>query len=106
MDEKRARDQTLWSAKNSDLWIVENKLYDLSKFTEKHPGGESWIRLTKGQDITEHFIVHHLDEPKARKILQKYYVGDCPNQVVRFSFEEEGFYRTLKRRVLEKYSIK
>ena len=50
--------------------------------------------------------MHHLDEPKARQILQKYYVGDCPNQVVRFSFEEEGFYRTLKRRVLQKYSLK
>lgn len=42
-------------------WIVENKMYDLSQYVNNHPGGESWLRLTQGQDVTEHFIVHHLN---------------------------------------------
>ena len=105
MKEKKDRDQKLWEPEVKDLWIVENKVYDLTKFAEKHPGGESWIRLTKGQDITEHFIVHHLNEDKARAVLNKYYVGECKNNVTRMSFEENGFYRTLKRRVLSKFTV-
>jgi cytochrome b involved in lipid metabolism len=54
------RDCQLWGNDNTNLWIVENKLYDLTDFINKHPGGSSWLELTKGQDITEHFIVHHL----------------------------------------------
>ena len=68
----------------------------------RHPGGESWLRLTKGQDITEHFITHHLDEEKARKILDKYYVKDCPNNIQRFSFKKDGFYRTVKDKALKR----
>ena len=33
-------------------------------------------------------------------------MGECKKSVTRFTFEEDGFYRTLKRRVLEKYSLK
>lgn len=44
--------------------------------------------------------MHHLDEKKARDLLPKYYVGECENKVTRFTFEEDGFYRTIKRRVL------
>lgn len=61
MNEKKERDQQLWKVANEKYWIIENKMYDLSAFVDKHPGGQSWIRLTRGQDITEHFIVHHLD---------------------------------------------
>lgn len=46
------RDSQLWGNDNSDLWIVENKLYDLTPFIEKHPGGSTWLQITKGQDIT------------------------------------------------------
>ena len=59
--------------------------------------------MTKGQDITEHFILHHIDEEKVRKLLPKYYVKDCPNKITRFTFEKDGFYRTVKDKVLKKY---
>lgn len=29
------------------LWRVHDKLYDFSKFMEKHPGGKEWLQLTK-----------------------------------------------------------
>lgn len=64
MEEKVIRDSQLWNSEDTNLWIVENKLYDLNGFA--HPGGQAWIKLTKGQDITEHFVVHHLNEKKAR----------------------------------------
>lgn len=52
MEQKRVRDQELWGSQNKNLWIFENSLYDLNNFIDKHPGGASWIKLTKGQDIT------------------------------------------------------
>ena len=75
-------------------------MYDLNSFAKNHPGGSSWITYTKGKDITQHFITHHLDEDKARKILEKYYIGDCPNKVTRFSFHSDGLYRAVKRKLL------
>ena len=53
--------------------------------------------MTQGQDVTDFFIIHHLNEQKARAVLEKFYVGDTPKQVRRFTFEEDGLYRTVKR---------
>ena len=53
--------------------------------------------MTKGQDVTEFFIVHHLDEAKARAMLAKFYVGETTNKVARYTFNEDGLYRTVKR---------
>lgn len=33
------------------LWRVGDKLYDLNSFIEKHPGGRSWLTLTKVCDF-------------------------------------------------------
>lgn len=29
------------------LWRVHDKLYDLTSFVKKHPGGEEWLELSK-----------------------------------------------------------
>ncbi|CAH2071503.1 unnamed protein product, partial [Iphiclides podalirius] len=58
------------------LWRIQNKLYDLTKFIKKHPGGEEWLELTKGTDITEAFESHHLN-PSTEKLLNKFYVRDA-----------------------------
>lgn len=105
MDEKRERDRELWGTDISSFWVIENKLYDLSSFIDRHPGGKVWLQMTKGQDVTELFIVHHLNEPKVREVLSKYYVGETKKQVSRFSFEEDGFYRTVKREMLKEMTV-
>ena len=51
---------------SSNYWIIENKYYDLTAFVDKHPGGSRWLTLTKGQDVTDLFIIHHLNEKSAR----------------------------------------
>jgi cytochrome b involved in lipid metabolism len=85
------------------LWRVHDKIYDLTNFIKLHPGGNEWIELTKGCDITEQFEVHHIDEKKVNRILEKYYVRDAKHpRNYKFTFAEDGFYRTLKRRVAEK----
>jgi hypothetical protein len=86
------------------LWRVHDKLYDLSDFVDNHPGGKDWIRFTKGIDITEQFETHHLTE-NAEKLLTKFYVRNATEpRNYKITFEENGFYKTLKRRIAQKLS--
>ena len=38
------------------LWRVHNDLYDLSSWTDKHPGGADWIKLTKASVIRSRWL--------------------------------------------------
>lgn len=33
------------------LWRIDNELYDLTDFIDKHPGGRDWIFLTKVKSL-------------------------------------------------------
>ena len=87
----------------SKRWRVHDKLYDLSDFASRHPGGKQWIDLTEGTDITEAFEVAHLDAKRARAALDKFCVGDAngPRVGPTTTFHANGFYNTLKSRVVE-----
>ncbi|XP_055539793.1 cytochrome b5-related protein-like isoform X2 [Wyeomyia smithii] len=86
------------------LWRIHDTLYDLTDFAARHPGGPSWIQLTKGTDITELFETHHLTT-KAENLLPKFKVREATEpRNIRLTFKDDGFYRTLKRRVREKLS--
>jgi hypothetical protein len=96
------------------LWRIHDDLYDLSNFN--HPGGPSFIELTKNTDITELFESSHPNIEKARALLGKYKVdlssvssGNKGEKVKdsklglrntsRLTFEANGFYCTLRRKV-------
>ncbi|RDD40073.1 Cytochrome b5 [Trichoplax sp. H2] len=58
------------------LWlIIHNKVYDVSKFMEEHPGGEEVLLEMAGKEATEAFedVGHSTD---ARSMMQNYYIGD------------------------------
>lgn len=78
--------------KDRSNWVVDNKIYDLSNFVEKHPGGAHWLQRTRGHNITELFYTHHLNEAKAKEVLAKYYISDCKNEFTRFTFKSGDFY--------------
>nr|QKG32711.1 fads2a [Gecarcoidea lalandii] len=80
-------------------WRVHNKLYDLTEFIDKHPGGRTWLQVTKGTDITEAFESAHISE-RPEGLLQKYFVKDITTpRNSPYTFHENGFYKTLKRKV-------
>ncbi|XP_063222477.1 cytochrome b5-related protein-like [Bacillus rossius redtenbacheri] len=80
------------------LWRVHDDLYDVSSFVDKHPGGAEWLQLTKGTDITEAFEAHHIN-PKVEVLLKKFHVRKATTaRNSPYSFREDGFYKTLKRR--------
>jgi len=82
-----------------ELWRVHDKLYDLTNFIDSHPGGKMWLECTKGTDITEAFESSHLDGPKVESILAKFFRKEATTKRQSpFTFEKDGFYRTLKRR--------
>ncbi|KAH8266385.1 hypothetical protein KR038_000012 [Drosophila bunnanda] len=60
----------------NDLWlIIDNKVYDVTKFRLEHPGGEDSLLDVAGRDGTKEFNdVGHSSE--AREILKKYYIGN------------------------------
>ena len=112
-DTKEAKDADEWlrarsaaETNASQLWRVHNRLYDLKPFLPLHPGGAEWIERLCGCDATEAFEAHHLDHAKAVKALEKYYVRDVsPGEFAagdRFVWDDEGFWRTLKQRVLDR----
>ena len=46
--------------KPGDLWIVvENVVYDVSKFQEDHPGGARVLQQVAGRDATTEFEAFH-----------------------------------------------
>lgn len=80
---------------------IHDKLYDLKGFADKHPGGKDWITLTEGTDITEQFETHHM-HGKAEQLLPKLFVRDAKlPRNYNFTYKPDGFYRTLKGRVME-----
>ena len=79
------------------LWRIHDHLYDLSSF--QHPGGRSWIELTKGTDITEAFETMHVQDISPA-LLDKYKVKPAVGaRNYRYTFKEDGFYKSLKRKV-------
>ncbi|XP_037296691.1 cytochrome b5-related protein-like [Manduca sexta] len=55
----------------------------------------------KGTDITEAFESHHIN-PSVEKLLPKYFIKDANTpRNSPFTFNDDGFYRTLKRAVFE-----
>ncbi len=79
---------------------MNDTLYDLTDFIKIHPGGADWIKLTKGTDITEAFEVHHIYPDAPERLLEKYEIRKATEpRNFKFTFKDDGFYRTFKRRV-------
>ncbi|KAJ5449337.1 Cytochrome b5 [Penicillium cf. griseofulvum] len=66
--------------KPDDVWIIlHNKVYDVTKYLEDHPGGSAILIEVAGTDATEAFEeTGHSDE--AREDLVQYYIGDLPSE--------------------------
>eukprot|EP00051_Salpingoeca_urceolata_P005466 m.73459 g.73459 ORF g.73459 m.73459 type:complete len:128 (-) comp14350_c1_seq2:115-498(-) len=63
---------------NKDCWlIIEDKVYDVTKFLDEHPGGEEVVMDLAGQDATDGFddVGHSTD---AREMLKQYLIGELP----------------------------
>ncbi len=99
--QKQIFDDVAMEGKKS-LWRIHDKLYDFTHF-KNHPGGYTFIEMSKNLDITELFESCHYNIEKATALLDKYYVADCPKGKERnsskFTFKPDGFFVTLREKV-------
>ncbi len=63
--------------KQKGYWlIINNNIYELNRFVDKHPGGDKILRLYAGLDATQHFMTVHQGQLLANTILSKYKIGE------------------------------
>ncbi|XP_069368481.1 cytochrome b5 [Paralichthys olivaceus] len=76
--------------------IIQNKVYDVTKFLEEHPGGEEVLREQAGGDATESFedIGHSSD---AREMASSMVIGELhPDDRQTLVQPEESLVTTVK----------
>ena len=57
-----------------DCWIVSHgKVYDVTKFINRHPGGKFVIKSNSGKNVSRHFDYH---SKQSHKIWEKYLIGE------------------------------
>jgi linoleoyl-CoA desaturase len=81
------------------MWKIHGKVYDLTSYLDKHPGGRLILESCQGEkDATAAFQSYHamMNMDKIKEIMKKYEVGTCSSK---FNFNENGFYNDLKKKV-------
>ncbi|CAK9323629.1 unnamed protein product [Citrullus colocynthis] len=66
----------------NDCWlIIEDKVYDVTKFLEDHPGGDEVLLAGVGKDATNDFFdVGH--SSAARAMMEEFYVGNIDSSTI------------------------
>merc|ERR1712066_15543 len=64
----RGPDKSIWM-------VIHDKVFDVTKFLDEHPGGEEILIETAGKDASEAFedVGHSTD---AREMMEEYFLGD------------------------------
>lgn len=62
-------------SKESTWFVINHKVYDVTKFLDEHPGGEEVLLENAGRDSTESFedVGHSTD---AREMMKDYLIGE------------------------------
>lgn len=70
-----SRDEVAEHKHADDCWVtIDNKVYNITHWLKKHPGGFSILFNLAGQDCTDEFGIFHL-EPNS-KLLKSFLVGN------------------------------
>ncbi|MEM0476234.1 MAG: cytochrome b5-like heme/steroid binding domain-containing protein [Candidatus Aenigmatarchaeota archaeon] len=60
--------------------VIRGKVYDLTQWIDKHPGGADKILSICGKDGTQAFVQKHGDKEKPEKILKEFEIGVLKTQ--------------------------
>lgn len=65
----------------NDQWLViDRKVYDVTQWAQRHPGGFRLIKHYAGEDATDAFTAFHPDQKFVRKFLKPLLVGELAAQ--------------------------
>ncbi|KAL9974495.1 hypothetical protein ACROYT_G011533 [Oculina patagonica] len=67
------------NAAGSSWLVIHNKVFDVTKFLDEHPGGEEVLLEQAGGDATENFedVGHSSD---ARELMESYLIGELVDE--------------------------
>lgn len=86
-----------------DMWVIVNdKVYDVTDWVDKHPGGVELLRLVAGRDITVAFDSYHPFTNNAKLVINKYQIGLLKEGSYEFPpylANTSGFYEEIKSEV-------
>ena len=89
-----SRDEVKLHNKRGDQWIIiENKVYNVTKWALKHPGGPNLLNHYSGEDATDAWKAFHINEELVRKYMKPLYIGDVESQET----EVEKDFRILRK---------
>lgn len=72
-------DEVKKHTEKDDIWVTTNgRVYNVTDFAYRHPGGMKIMHENGGRDVTELMQSHnpHKHSKAAYTILEKYYIGD------------------------------
>lgn len=78
MNNYYASDVAIHNDTENGFWIsIERKIYDITNFLDKHPGGKTILMNCAGRDATAEYraVLHH-KYPNIENMLNKLYIGD------------------------------
>ncbi|CAM9556494.1 unnamed protein product [Ascophyllum nodosum] len=88
------------NSRESAWVIIKDKVYDITHWMDKHPGGSEVVLLMAGRDVTDAFASYHPFTDKPRKMLPKFEIGRAVSkEFVTYKDDESGFYSEMCRRV-------
>ncbi|XP_049470945.1 acyl-CoA (8-3)-desaturase-like [Panthera uncia] len=65
------------SGRENERWLViDRKVYNISEFTRRHPGGSRVISHYAGQDATDPFVAFHINKGLVRKYMNSLLIGE------------------------------
>jgi len=66
----------------NDCWIIiQNNVYDVTKWLRKHPGGSKILLYYAGMDATDQFIAFHPQQEIPRKYMKQFQIGTISDPV-------------------------
>ncbi|KAL4982669.1 cytochrome b5-like heme/steroid binding domain-containing protein [Aspergillus falconensis] len=95
IDKVYTKDELLVHNKHGDLWLaIDGTVYDLTKFSEEHPGGKKILLGVAGTDASKKYRKYHGDNILQR-YAQEYRIGTLR---VEMKKESGGLFSMFKRR--------
>jgi len=84
-------------------WVYHGrKVYDVTKWLDKHPGGKQVLLLMGGRDLTDLLTTYHpFSGNKPVETLQKYEIGEIASLEFPQYKPDTGFYRECREQVAE-----